>query len=49
MVNLYGFPGGWLSGKESTYQCRNQEAQVQSLDRGNPLEQEMAPHFSILA
>ena len=39
-----GFPR-WFSGKESS--C-NEETQVQSLDREDPLEKEMATHCSIL-
>ena len=35
----------WLSGKESTYQCRRQ---VQSLGGEDPLEEEVATHSSIL-
>ena len=38
-----GLPG-WLSGKESA--C--QEARVQSPGQEDPLEEEMAPHSSIL-
>ena len=37
----------WLSGKESTCQCRRQW--VQSLGREDPLEEGMATHSSILA
>ena len=36
----------WLSGKESTCQCRRW---VQSLGQEDPLEKEMATHSSILA
>ena len=36
----------WLSGKESTYQCRRF---VRSLDQKDPLEKKMATHSSILA
>ena len=39
----------WLSGKEPTCQCRRHEIQVWSLGREDPLEEEMATHFSILA
>ena len=39
----------WLSGKELTCQCRRHEIQVWSLGREDPLEEEMATHFSILA
>ena len=38
--------GRWLSGKESACQCRRW---VQSLGREDPLEEETAPHSSILA
>ena len=41
-----GFPW-WLSGKESTCQCRRRG--VQSLIQGDPLEKEIATHSSILA
>ena len=37
------------SGKESTCQCMIQEMRVLSLGWKDPLEQEMAPHFSSLA
>ena len=37
----------WLSGKESTCQCRKQK--VQSLSQQDPLEKEMATHYSIFA
>ena len=43
-----GFPGG-ASGKEPACQCRRQDMWVQSLDREDPLEEEMATHPSILA
>ena len=43
-----GFLGG-ASGKESTWQCRRQERRIRSLGREDPLEQEVAPHSSILA
>ena len=36
----------WLSGKESTCQCRRW---VQSLGQEDPLEKEMATHSNILA
>ena len=36
----------WLSSKESAYSA---ETRVQSLGRENPLEEDMATHFSILA
>ena len=36
----------WLSGKESTCQCRGQ---IQSLGQEDPLEKEMAMHSRILA
>ena len=40
----------WLSGKESASQCRRpKEMWVKSLDREDPLEEEMATHSSILA
>ena len=39
----------WLSGKESTCSAQTQETQFQSLGRDDPLEEEMATHFSILA
>ena len=45
------FSGG-DSGKESACQCRKilqEEMQVQSLSRRDPLEKEMATHSSILA
>ena len=38
----------WLSGKESTYQCRK-EIWVRFLDGEDPLEEEMATLSSILA
>ena len=41
-----GFPGG-SDGKESA--CNVQETQIQSLDQEDPLEKEMATHFSTLA
>ena len=37
------------SGKESTYQCSRQETMGLSLGWENPMEKEMATHFSILA
>ena len=48
-----GFPGG-ANGKESACQCRRLkrhgfETRVQSLGQEDPLEEEMATHFSILA
>ena len=43
-----GFPGS-ASGKEPACQCRRQEMWVQSLDREDSLEEEMATHPSILA
>ena len=43
--HLMGLPR-WCSGKESACQ---QETQVQSLGREDPLEEEMATHSSILA
>ena len=39
----------WLTGKESTCQCKRQEMQVQSLGQEDPLEKEMVTHSSILA
>ena len=42
------FPGG-ASGKEPTCQCRRHEMQVQALGWGDPLEESMATHSSILA
>ena len=39
----------WLSGKESTCQCKRQEMQVRSLGQKDPLEKEMVTHSSILA
>ena len=39
----------WLSGKESTCQCRRQETQVWSLGWEDPLEEGMATHSNILA
>ena len=45
MHAIRGFPS-WLSGKESSCQCRRQ---VQSLVKEDPLEKEMATHSSILA
>ena len=43
-----GFPGG-ASGKESACQCRKRNRLFQSLGKEDPLEEEMAPHSSILA
>ena len=44
-----GFPGD-ASGKESTCQCRRCKRNgLKSLGREDPLEEEMAPHSSILA
>ena len=43
-----GFPGG-ASGKESACQCRRHNSLFQSLGKEDPLEEEMAPHSSILA
>ena len=37
----------WFSGKESA--CKMHEMQLQSLDREDPLEEDMATHSSILA
>ena len=44
-----GFPGV-SNGKQSVCQCRRfrQETQVRSLGQGDPLEEEMATHSSIL-
>ena len=42
------FPGG-ASGKETAWQSRRHEAQVQSLGQEDPLEEGMAAHPSILA
>ena len=39
----------WLSCKESACQCGRGETRVRSLDREDPLEEEMATHTSILA
>ena len=39
----------WHSGKESACQYRRHKRQVQSFGWEDPLEKEMAPHFSILA
>ena len=39
----------WLSGKESTCQCRRHRRQVQSLGQEDPLGEEMATHSSIFA
>ena len=39
----------WLSGKESACQCRRQETWVQSLGWEDPLEEEIATHYSIVA
>jgi len=39
----------WLSGKESTCQCRRCRRQISSLGQWDPLEEEMTTHFSILA
>ena len=44
---LVGLPR-WLSGKESTCQCKRLKMQVQFLGREDPLEEEMATHSSIL-
>ena len=38
----------WLSGKESTCQCRRLETQVRSLGQEGPLEEEMATCSNIL-
>jgi len=44
-----GFPGG-ISGKEPAGQCkRHKRPQVQSLGQEEPLEEDIATHFSILA
>ena len=44
-----GFPGG-ISGKEPAGQCkRHKRPQVQSLGQEEPLEEDTATHFSILA
>ena len=43
-----GFLSG-ASGKEPSCQCRRQKIQVQPLGQEDPLEEEMAAHFSILA
>ena len=42
------FPDG-PSGKESTHWCRGHKRQFRSPDGEEPLEEEMAPHSSILA
>ena len=48
-IDLYmGFPGG-TGGKESACQYRRYEMWVRSLGWEDPLEEEMATHFSILA
>ena len=47
VTQLDGLPR-WLSSEESASQCRSR-GQVQSLGQENPLEKEMATHFSILA
>ena len=39
----------WLSNKESTCKQETQKTQVRSLGQEDPLEEEMAPHSSILA
>ena len=39
----------WLSGKEPSFKQETQEMQVWSLGQEDPLEEEMASHFSILA
>ena len=38
----------WLSGKEPSFKQETQEMQVLSLGQEDPLEEEMASHFSIL-
>ena len=43
---IYGLPC-WLSGKESTCQCRRLGFDPQG--REEPLEEEMTTHFNILA
>ena len=37
------------NGKEPVRQCRRRETGVRSLSQGDPLEEEMATHSSILA
>ena len=43
-----GFLGG-TGGKEPTCQCRRHETQVQCQGREDPLEEDVATHFSVLA
>ena len=45
---LLRFPQ-WLSGKESTCSSETQEMWIRSLRQEEPLEEEMATHYSILA
>ena len=50
LVSMRGILPGWLSSKESACNAGGrQEMQVQFLGWGDPLEKEMATHFSILA
>ena len=47
--DVRGFPGG-PSGKEPAYQCRrHKRCRLDPWVRKDPLEEEMATHFSILA
>ena len=39
----------WHRGKECTCQCKKHEAWLQSPGQEDPLEEEMATHFNILA
>ena len=45
---FWGFPGGAI-GKEPACHCRRHEMWVQSLGWGDPLEEGIATHSSILA
>ena len=45
---FWGFPGG-SAGKESACIQEKQESQIRSLGQDDPLEKEMAMHFSIAA
>ena len=47
-IFYHGFPQ-WLSYKKSTFNEKSQETGVQSLGWEDPLEKEMATHFSVLA
>ena len=49
LEDVLGFPGG-TSGKEPAYQCRRcKRCGFDPLGQGNPLEEGMATHSSILA